>query len=769
MNNLLTIEDPLNGAAGKTIYAYDEVGNQTSVTNARRDTTCPSGCVTTRVHDDKNRLVTVTDPVSNVTTYTYDENDNLETVKDGNHQANGRTVTYGYDEINRLTQIQYPDVHYKTDFTYYLDSTRKEMIDTRGVCEPAPLGCAINAAESDTTTYTYFADQMLQSVQTTFRGNTRVVSYLYDAADNRIKVTYPDAKFVDYTFDANQRMKRVTPSWIGGGFTEYTYDDAGRLDLTTLPSSTGVTMDYAYDDADRLTGITNTKSGVGTISSHAYVPNPNGNRTSATDYDGVTTTTTTFDYDVLDRLTGAHYQAPLSDVIYGYDAAGNRTTQTVDLNPSITHTNDAADQLTQISGVPAPNTHDKNGNLLRIGNDSNNDFIFDNAGRLIRNGPCRSDLNGTGTVDGADIGIVRARFNGGEGDDLYDLLQDVDSNRVINGADIGIVRNDFGRICGNSGPNTGNERNYYNGDGLRVRARTFPSSVTADHDFVWDVGAGLPVILQGTNVQSGAVTTFVYGLGLISTTSNAGATSYYLPDALGSTSQITDSAGAITDRYAYDVYGALRSSTVTTPNDFRFTGQQHDQNANRGLYYLRARYYDPSLGRFLSRDPIPFVQRYGYVGANPANLADPAGLCRLLCPPIPVWPLPPPPVELPPIDIPGVTFNPTHPVENWESWYEWGKQKVGVSEAEKRNTNRTETAPKAPPSNRLPPGDPKYFPFEICRRSPLVYAACILGFFEGGREVGELLGLYDLLHGNEPPKESIEPAPPPVTTGLGPP
>jgi len=85
-----------------------------------------------------------------------------------------------------------------------------------------------------------------------------------------------------------------------------------------------------------------------------------------------------------------------------------------------------------------------------------------------------------------------------------------------------------------------------------------------------------------TNVQAGTTTTFVYGLGLISTTDGSGNTSFCLPDGLGSTSQLTNSAGAITDRYAYDAFGAMRSQSGTTANDWRFTGQQDDCNANRG-------------------------------------------------------------------------------------------------------------------------------------------------------------------------------------------
>jgi RHS repeat-associated protein len=80
----------------------------------------------------------------------------------------------------------------------------------------------------------------------------------------------------------------------------------------------------------------------------------------------------------------------------------------------------------------------------------------------------------------------------------------------------------------------------------------------------------------------------------------------------------------------YDAFGALRTQAGASANPFRFTGEQHDSGAGRGLYYLRARHYDPALGRFVSKDPLPLVNRHAYVGNNPANYVDPYGL--LPCP-----------------------------------------------------------------------------------------------------------------------------------------
>ncbi|MDP9238065.1 MAG: RHS repeat-associated core domain-containing protein [Chloroflexota bacterium] len=97
-------------------------------------------------------------------------------------------------------------------------------------------------------------------------------------------------------------------------------------------------------------------------------------------------------------------------------------------------------------------------------------------------------------------------------------------------------------------------------------------------------------------------------------------------DRIDSAAELTDSAGAITDSYSYDVFGAPRTTTGTTANSFQYTGQQRDGNANRGLYYLRARSYDPALGRFLQQDPLPLINRYAYARNSAANLTDPNGL-----------------------------------------------------------------------------------------------------------------------------------------------
>jgi len=107
----------------------------------------------------------------------------------------------------------------------------------------------------------------------------------------------------------------------------------------------------------------------------------------------------------------------------------------------------------------------------------------------------------------------------------------------------------------------------------------------------------------------------------------SGSTYYYQADGLGSTTSLSNSAGALANTYVYDSFGNLTSSAGSVTNPYQFTARELDSET--GLYYYRARYYDPTVGRFLSEDPIGFIANvnfYAFVGNNPARLIDPFGL-----------------------------------------------------------------------------------------------------------------------------------------------
>jgi len=87
--------------------------------------------------------------------------------------------------------------------------------------------------------------------------------------------------------------------------------------------------------------------------------------------------------------------------------------------------------------------------------------------------------------------------------------------------------------------------------------------------------------------------------------------------------------GAIVNKYSYDAFGKVLSQTETITNPFKYVGAMGVMDEGNGLFYMRARYYDPSTGRFISKDPIGWaggLNLYGYVGGNPVNFVDPSGL-----------------------------------------------------------------------------------------------------------------------------------------------
>jgi RHS repeat-associated protein len=96
----------------------------------------------------------------------------------------------------------------------------------------------------------------------------------------------------------------------------------------------------------------------------------------------------------------------------------------------------------------------------------------------------------------------------------------------------------------------------------------------------------------------------------------------YLVDGQGSTIALADEAGNVSERYSYDAFGNPTTSGQV-PNPFLYTGQMWEPEA--GLYYDRARFYEPESGRFISRDPRRSLNPYLYVEGNPPNLTDPTG------------------------------------------------------------------------------------------------------------------------------------------------
>jgi RHS repeat-associated protein len=156
----------------------------------------------------------------------------------------------------------------------------------------------------------------------------------------------------------------------------------------------------------------------------------------------------------------------------------------------------------------------------------------------------------------------------------------------------------------------------YDGTGLRM-SKTMAATTRR---FAWDRAAGLAL--------SDGERSFVYGPGglPLEQVDAAGAVTWFHHDQLGSTRLLTDNAGLAAGAFTYDAHGILtgRSGSATTP--LGYAGEYTD--AETGFTYLRARYYEPATGQFLSRDPLVALtgSAYGYVGGNPLNGIDPTGL-----------------------------------------------------------------------------------------------------------------------------------------------
>jgi RHS repeat-associated protein len=138
--------------------------------------------------------------------------------------------------------------------------------------------------------------------------------------------------------------------------------------------------------------------------------------------------------------------------------------------------------------------------------------------------------------------------------------------------------------------------------------------------------------LAETDVSGNITAYYVHGFGLISKITPTNQSYFYHFDGLGSTIAITDASGAIVNKYSYDEFGKVLNQEEAIPNPFKYVGQFGVMDEGNGLLYMRARFYDPEVGRFISKDPIGFaggLNLYAHVQNNPVNWVDPSGLWTL--------------------------------------------------------------------------------------------------------------------------------------------
>ncbi len=567
---------------------YDSLGNKV-------ETIDQNGIITRYKYDNLGRLTTIlqTEEGQEVkTSYTYNEIGQLVRVTD----AENRITKYEYDSLGRRIAVELPGSE-RTENVYDAVGNIISERDFNGNTIAYQRNTDIPEEDIDVK-YTYTPTGKIESILDSrgltiykYDGLDRLISrtdpngpynantgtsieYKYDLAGNIILVRTPGGR-VEYEYDELNRLEKVIDS---GEETTYDYDVVGNLIKTTLPN--GITETREYDNLNRLILIKTTQLDSNTnqesvISSFEYTLDKAGNRIKVTESDN---RAVEYEYDELYRLTEERLldeNGSLERTIkYSYDETGNRLSREDSLEGKTYY------------------IYDENERLKKTETWQDNQIISTHLYSYDRNG------NLTGSVKDNEEEIIYS----------WDI-----KNRLI-GVD---------NIL------TGDSISYeYDTDGIRVSATVNEETTNYLVDKNWDFAR----VLEEQN--AGTITTsYTHGLDLLTRESN-GKSSFYHVDGLGSTRNLTDSSGTVTDTYRYDAYGNLLQHQGSSNNPYLFAGEQYDSALES--YYLRARYYDPNLGRFNTRDPFEgwmreplSLAKYTYVHGNPVNAIDPSGLSYL--------------------------------------------------------------------------------------------------------------------------------------------
>jgi RHS repeat-associated protein len=622
-NRLLSTTDALGR---KTTFTYDERENVTSITDPQQN-------VTQFTYEPTfNRLTSITDALNQTTTFEYDANGNFTKTIDP--LLNETTITY--NSFGQPETVTNPLLN-TTQFEYDARGNLKATVD--------PLG--------NRTTRVYDAVSRLISLTDPLGATTR---FGYDALNRVTQITDAKNGITGFTYDENGNLLTVTDA--NSHITSYTYDVQDRLDTRTDPLNREES--YTYDLNGNLKTFTDRKLQVSTFTYDAL------DRRTLSQYDDGSTTSFTYDtvgrltvvedttsgrieftYDNLDRLV--QELTPQGTVEYQYDAIGRRTNMTVNGQSPVTYQYDSASRLTQVAqgtqvvglgydqagrrttlsypnGIETSYLYDQSSRLLEIEhlNVSTQELIerliyaYDAAGNRIS----FTRTNGTATllpdaVQAAyDAANEQIQFDSTTPNLTYDANGNLTSQTDANGTTTYTwdARN---RLVAMSGPGVSASFVY---DALGRRISKTINGVTTD--FQYD---GNDIVAEIGGAAVGA--TYLRSLAIDEPFVRQSATTeYYHTDALGSALALSDQAGTVQTTYRYDPFGNT-TMTGSSTNLFQYTGREND---GTGLYYYRARYYSPSLQRFLSEDPIGLaggqLNLYGYVSNNPTTFTDATGL-----------------------------------------------------------------------------------------------------------------------------------------------
>jgi RHS repeat-associated protein len=417
-NNRKKVTDPLGNVVQ---YAYDELDSVTQVTDER-------GNATSFTYDVMNRLWKVTPPAAGgtgtlYTEYAYDPRGNLDTRTD----PNGHVTTWAYDLDGLITQRTTAVGTWK--YTYFANGTLKTLETPAGTSTPSTPGDGTvtysydrmsrltNVDYSDTTPDVTRAYDVAGRLDTMTDGAGGTVDYTFDDADRLTDIarsganaglngtlhydyddagnitgrTYPDSTASTYAFDEDGRLM----SFISGGqTTSFGYDEANNITTVTLPSGNGHVATRTFDRAGRLTTVEN-KKGSTILSKFLRTLDAGGNPTKVQTTRGGADTYDAFEYDTRNRLTASCFgvssgatdcAGAANKITYAYDKVSSRTQEvrsgSVGNTGTIDYAYNAADQLTSTtkSGQTTNYTYDANGNQGSAGGRT---FTYNLADQLV--------------------------------------------------------------------------------------------------------------------------------------------------------------------------------------------------------------------------------------------------------------------------------------------------------------------------------------------------------------------------------------------------
>jgi RHS repeat-associated protein len=607
-----------------TSFGYDLLGNRTRVTDAENNST-------TFEHNARGQVTRITDDLSQVTELLYGGAgcascgggvDKLTDVINANHYNPGTTAvpksSFRYDTVGRVKSES--DENGNTRLYAYDAAGRLLDLYQDGVGVAGNVPGEIDPADTHLLHYVWSGAGELSSKTDQLTGETTTFTYYplptppaTDFRAGRLKTaTNPAAS---YTFDyyANGWLKS---SDDGITQIEHAYDAAGRRELVTVKQDGAPlqTLDYVYNaTSKRLENIVSA-AGTFTFGYDAW-----GRRGSLLYPNGVNAV---YSYHGdMDWLTGIDYQGLGLTIGYPqHDKAGNRKQRTEALAPegavATDYAFDATYQLTQAkTGAGEENyVYDK------VGNRQSGPTVKDTAAAAYDHDAANRMLQGRKFTYAYDPrGNQSRKYLSADQTKRWEFTWDGENRlreaKVI--ADAATLRTVTFK---------------YDPFGRRVRkevqglAPQVPVPLTTTYTY-----DGEDIVLQFESDGTTATTTkYVHGPGIDEPLAmlRDGASFSYHADGLGSVVAVSDGNKSIVAKYGYDAFGMVSASDPAFANAYAYTGREWDKEI--GLYYYRARYYDPMEGRFISRDPIGFaggdVNLYAYVGNRPINWIDPWGL-----------------------------------------------------------------------------------------------------------------------------------------------